>query len=224
MRVLAPFGYFPQLAWFGVFVAVVTTFAQALALTLGAGLLGVGVVYHCSFAVCASFATSYMRKAMARERLADGESSLAFGIANYARSVALSVKGVLEMLRQEQFRLIVAPMVGPAGLVLFMTSRTMANVLAAGLATITNPLTPELARYLNLRDAAKSASVDDRRVAGPGWSSGASRGSGAVLHRTGLRRLGRAVGYRSTPCCLRSSRLACCSWHSRSRPSPFCTA
>ena len=55
--------------------------------------------------------------------------------------------------------MIVAPLVGPAGLVLFMTSRTIANVLAAGLATITIPLTPELARYLNLRDAAKTASV-----------------------------------------------------------------
>ena len=159
VRVLTPFGYFPQLVWFGVFVATVTTLAQALALTLGAGLLGVGIAHHCTFAVCSSLGLSYMRKAIARERLAESDSSYVLGIANYVRSVALSVKGALEMLRQEQFRLILAPLVGPAGLVLFMTSRTIANLLAAGLATITIPLTPELARYLNLRDAAKTASV-----------------------------------------------------------------
>lgn len=159
VRVLTVFGYFSQLAWLGVLVALVTTLAQALALMFGARLLVVGIVYHCSFAVCAAIAALYMRKAIARERLEAYQPSLGMGIANYTRSLVLSVKGLFDMMRQEQFRLIAAPLVGPAGLVLFMTSRTIANVLAAGLATITIPVTPELARYLNLRDAPKTISV-----------------------------------------------------------------
>jgi len=158
-RVLMPFGYYPQLVWFLVLCTVAATLAQVLALTLGAGLLAVGIVYHCTSAAFTSVATSYLRRAIAREGLAQGGSSYALGIANYARSLALSLRGVLEMLRREQFRLIVAPLVGPTALVLFMTSRTVANVLGAGLATIATPLTPELAQYLNLRDARKTASV-----------------------------------------------------------------
>ena len=75
---------------------------------------------------------------------------------NYARSLALSVRGVLEMLRQEQFRLVIAHWSAPAALVLFMTTRTIANLVVAGLGTIAIPLTPELARYLSVRDAAKT--------------------------------------------------------------------
>jgi O-antigen/teichoic acid export membrane protein len=159
IRVLLPFGYFPHVAWFQASVAVATAIAQAVALTLGAKLLAVGVAYHGMFVVCSWLGTFYIRRVITKERLSTSHSSFAFGMVNYARSVVLSVRGVLEKLRQEQFRLIIAPLVGPSALVLFMTTRTIANVVIAGLGTIAIPLTPELARYLSVRDAAKSASV-----------------------------------------------------------------
>jgi len=158
-RVLSPFGYFPHIAWFQASVPVATAIAQAVALMLGGKLLAVGVAYHATFALCSWVGTSYIRRVIARERLSERDPSYAFGIVNYARSLVLSARGALEMLRQEQFRLVIAPLVGPAALVLFMTTRTIANVAVAGLGTIAVPLTPELARYLNLRDAARSASV-----------------------------------------------------------------
>ena len=90
------------------------------------------------------------------------------------------------MLRQEQFRLVIAPLVGPAALVLFMTTRTIANVVVAGLGTIAIPLTPELARYLSVRDAARSASVMSLVWLVLVGGSGARCGGSAVFHRAGV--------------------------------------
>jgi O-antigen/teichoic acid export membrane protein len=157
-RVLLPFGYFPQIGWFQALVPIATIVVQVVALALGAKLLVTGVAYHLTYALCSWVGVSYLRRMIVRERL-NRDRSYVVGILNYRRSLVLSVKGVLDMLRQEQFRIVIAPLVSPAALVLFITTRTLANVFVAGLGTITNPLTPELARFLSLRDATRSTSV-----------------------------------------------------------------
>ena len=149
---------------------------------------------------------------IARERLSERDPSYAFGIVNYARSLVLSVRGVLEMLRQEQFRLVIAPLVGPAALVLFMTTRTIANVVVAGLRTIAIPLMPELARYLSAEGCGQERLGYQPDMARPGRCPGARCGGSAVLHRAGVHGMDTRPGtVRRRVVCPFFSRRACCS-------------
>ncbi|MGH9961335.1 MAG: hypothetical protein ACREBC_30120, partial [Pyrinomonadaceae bacterium] len=68
-RVLAPFGYYPTIAWWQVAGAIVTAVAPAIAVLLGAGLLRAGVVYHLAHALYAVPAVMYVRRTIERERL-----------------------------------------------------------------------------------------------------------------------------------------------------------
>ena len=158
-RVLSPFGYYPKIAWWQVAGAIVTALAPAIAVLLGAGLLKAGVVYYSAHAIYAVAAVTYVRRMIGRENLDSSHADYRYGLSNLFRSLALSFKAVLEMFRHEQFRLVVALILGAGNLVLFVTTRTVANILVAGLATITGPLIPELMRYVNTRDSAKSVAV-----------------------------------------------------------------
>jgi O-antigen/teichoic acid export membrane protein len=154
-RVLVPFGYYPQIAWWQVGGAIVGALAPAIAVSFGADLLEAGIAYQIAYAAYAVPTVLYVRRMTARERLDAGDIDYSYGIANFVRSLVLSFKSVSEMARQEQFRIVVAPLVGAANLVLFVTTRTVANVLVAALATVTGPILPELMRYLNRRDREK---------------------------------------------------------------------
>jgi O-antigen/teichoic acid export membrane protein len=158
-RVLLPFGYFAPIAWWQVAGAIVTAVASAFALRAGGGLLKVGVAYHVTYALYSLVCARYLRRWIVRERLHLADVDYAFGFGNLVRSLAISVKSVLEMFRQEQIRILIAPFVGAASLVLFVTTRTVANVLITGLATITNPVLPELLRYLSNNDAIKTTAI-----------------------------------------------------------------
>lgn len=158
-RVLAPFGYYATIAWWQVAGAIVTALAPAIAVLLGAGLLKAGVVYHLAHAVYAVPTVMCVRRMIEKERLDGSRADYRYGLNNLFQSLALSIRAVLEMFRHEQFRIVIAPLAGAANLVVFVTTRTVANVLVAGLATVTGPLMPELMRYLNEQDSAKSVAV-----------------------------------------------------------------
>jgi O-antigen/teichoic acid export membrane protein len=157
--VLTPFGYYPKIAWWQVVGAMVTALAPAIAVYFGAGLLMAGVAYHVTYAVYATAAVTYVHRMIKKEGLDRSRTDYRYGLNNLLRSLALSFRAVLEMFRQEQFRIVVAPLLGAANLVLFVTTRTVANVIVAGLATVSGPLMPELMRYLNNKDAAKSVAA-----------------------------------------------------------------
>ena len=156
-RVLAPFGYFPAIAWWQVSGAIVAALAPALAVQMGAGLLEAGIVHRMAYTMYEIPAVAYVRRMIGRERLAGRHADYRYGLSNLFLSLALSLKYVCDMFRQEQFRIVIAPLVGPANLVVFVTTRTVANVLVAALATVTGPVMPEFMRYLNNKDAARAS-------------------------------------------------------------------
>jgi O-antigen/teichoic acid export membrane protein len=78
------------------------------------------------------------------------------GFRNFQHSLILSLRSVLDIARTTGTRLILPPLVGVAQLTAFATMRTGANAALQGLSTITNPLLPELMRFLNVRDQQKS--------------------------------------------------------------------
>ncbi len=81
--------------------------------------------------------------------------SARLGFRNFTRSLAVSGKLVLENARQQGVRLVLAPLAGAASLAAFSTMRTGSNVALQGLNTITNPLMPDLMRFLHSRDQAR---------------------------------------------------------------------
>ena len=77
------------------------------------------------------------------------------GLTTVLKSQVLTLKSLLEMLRQVGVRLVLVPLVGMGEMVAFSTMRTGANTALQGLGTITDPILPELMRFLNQRDQAR---------------------------------------------------------------------
>jgi O-antigen/teichoic acid export membrane protein len=156
VRVLTPFGYFPRMAWWGLLAGIVMAVAPAVAVIAGAGLLGAGVALGAaSLLYCVPFFVDMVRL-LRREHITVTRPDFSLGLSNLWKSSALIVKTFLEMARQQGIRIILSPMVGVSQMAAFATMRTGANSVLQGLNTITNPLLPELMRFLVSRDQAKS--------------------------------------------------------------------
>ncbi len=87
-----------------------------------------------------------------KERINYASPSLKIGFQYFRKSITLTIKILLENLKNQGVRLILLPMVGLEKLAAFATIRTGANFSMQGLNTITNPLMPELMRFLHHRD------------------------------------------------------------------------
>lgn len=159
VRVLSPFGYFPRFNWWGVFAAVLTTVSPAVAVLMGCDLLQTGFVL--AIATIAFNIPQFvdMFRLFKKEHIVYTKPSLGMGLSNFFKSLALSARGLLENARQQGARLVLNPLAGSVGLVAFSTMRTGANVALQGLGTITNPLLPELMRFLYQRNQEKSESA-----------------------------------------------------------------
>lgn len=151
-RVLVPFGYYPRMAWWNLFSSIVSLAPPLIAVTLGADLLLVGIVTACTGVVISIAIYVDLFRLLRREKIGFSRPSWRLAGKNFSRSLAISGKIVLEMARGQGIRLIIAPLSGAAGLVAFSTMRTGANIALQGVKTITNPLMPELMRFLHHRD------------------------------------------------------------------------
>lgn len=151
-RVLAPFGYYPRVAWWGFLYAIINALAPLIAVVLGADLLVTGIVASC--AVVGYGIPMYIDffGLMRKEQIRFSRPSWKVGYNNFLHSLVLSGKSLFENIRQQGTRLVLAPLSGAAGLAAFATMRTGANVALQGLNTIVNPLMPDLMRFLHQRD------------------------------------------------------------------------
>ncbi|GGF17776.1 hypothetical protein GCM10011383_31510 [Hymenobacter cavernae] len=155
-RVLAPFGYFPRMAWWNLFNTVVSSIAPVVAVLMGYGLLTAGVVMTLAALITSVPMYWDLLRLLRKEGIPFSKPSFKLGYKNFLRSVAISGKGLLENARQQGARLVLAPLSGAAGLAAFSTMRTGANVALQGLNTVINPLMPELMRFLHQRDQERS--------------------------------------------------------------------
>jgi len=152
VRALEPFGYYPRLAWWGVFLELVKNIAPAIAVVYGADLLYAGVAL--AAATLAFNVPIYldMFSLMRKQQIKFSRPSIRLGYKNFLRSTAVAGKLLLENARQQGVRLVLAPLSGATSLAAFSTMRTGSNVALQGLNTITNPLMPDLMRFLHERD------------------------------------------------------------------------
>jgi len=155
-RALSPFGYFPRMAWWGVIYQIVAALAPLTAVVMGANIVIAAATLGCGLLVLAVFLYVDLFKILKKERIRFVKPSLPIGYSNFAKSLPLLGKAVLENVRQQGVRLILAPLSGAVGLAAFSTMRTGANVALQGLNTIVNPLLPDLMRFLHDRDQPRS--------------------------------------------------------------------
>jgi O-antigen/teichoic acid export membrane protein len=156
VRTLEPFGYYPRLAWWGVFCELVKNIAPAVAVVFGADLLVTGVVLA-AVTIGMNIPIYFdMFRLMRKIQIRFCRPSIKLAYKNFLRSTAVVGKLILENARQQGVRLVLAPFSGAAALAAFSTMRTASNVALQGLNTITNPLMPDLMRFLHGRDQVRS--------------------------------------------------------------------
>jgi O-antigen/teichoic acid export membrane protein len=158
-RVLAPFGYYPRMAWWNFFSAIVGSAASVTAVVRGAGLLEVGLVSTGTTVVLSIPLYFDLLRLVRKERIPFSPPSWQIAKTNFLLSLALSGKILLDNMRQQGVRIVLAPLSGLAGLAAFSTMRTGANGALQGLNSITQPLMPDLVRFLQQRDQARSESA-----------------------------------------------------------------
>ena len=156
VRVLAPFGYYPRMAWWSFFYAIVAAVSPLTAVVMGADLLMASLVLTLSCLTTGLFLYVDLFRLLKKERIRFIKPSLALGYSNFSKSLPLLGKSLFENVRQQGVRLVLAPLAGPAALAAFSTMRTGANVALQGLNTIVNPILPDLMRFLHDRDQPRS--------------------------------------------------------------------
>lgn len=156
VRVLAPFGHYPRMAWWGFMYAIISAGAPLVAVVLGGDLLMASVAFTAGSLFYAVLLVIDMSKLLRREKIRFIKPSLALGYSNFVKSLPILGKSLFENVRQQGVRLVLAPLAGPIGLAAFSTMRTGANVALQGLNTIINPLLPDLIRFLHDRDQPRS--------------------------------------------------------------------
>ncbi len=155
-QALSPLGYFPRFSWWGVGMIVFTNICPIISVLVGNSFFETGIIWVVSIFIVNIPLGMETWRLLVKEKLHPVTINLKLGLKNFRDSQILTLKTLLEMIRQQGFRILLVPLSGESGMVAFVTMRTGANVAIQGLATITNPLLPELMRFLNQRDQKRS--------------------------------------------------------------------
>lgn len=156
VRILSAFGYFAVLAWWGVFMSLAIAIAPAVVVAFGGSFLAAGQAMAAITVLVNIPLFIFMIKCLQRHDLFPIQIDLALGLRHLGRSQLVTARTFLDMLRQQGVRIVMAPLAGAAELAAFSTTRTGANLALQAVGTITQPLMPELMRFLNARDQARS--------------------------------------------------------------------
>lgn len=152
VRLLAPLGYYPKMAWWGVRMNAANVLAPGIAVVLGAGIKGAGLTLMAVVLVFNLWMLVEIRRILRFVGFSFRPPVPRVGALALWHAQVLALTKLLGMARESGPRLILVPLAGAEGLAGFATMRTAAGVSRQGLATITGPLMPELMRVLKDRD------------------------------------------------------------------------
>lgn len=156
VRSLSPFGHYSRFAWWQTILQSVMLIAPVVAVISGGGLLEAGItMLGATFFINIGLLLN-VKLLYNKEEITIVKPTWSLGLYNFRQSLMLTLKAVLEMFRQQGARLILSPLGGAKEMAAFATMRTGANVASQGLSSITNPLMPELMRFLTQKDQARS--------------------------------------------------------------------
>ena len=151
VRVLCAVGYYSRYAWMGLPYVILNAAVPVIVLSRGGSLLAVGLSQ-----VATTFIFNFLWLMDAiwiakRHNLAYAMPDLRLGFQTLYRSIYVLLRLFLEMARQNGFRLVMLPIVGPVRLAEFSTQRTVGNTAFQCMNSVYAPLLPELMRYVRDR-------------------------------------------------------------------------
>jgi O-antigen/teichoic acid export membrane protein len=155
-RAVAPYGYFPRMTWWGTILATATAVVSGVAVALGADLLET-VIYI----TIATFVVNVpihldMWRMFRRHHLHPVRPDWRMGGRNVGRSLAIALAAVLDISRQQGVRIFLGAIIGVTEMTAFSTMRTMSNLSLQGIGTITNPIMPEIMKFLRERGSERT--------------------------------------------------------------------
>jgi len=158
-RAVAPYGQFPRMTWWGTALAVVQAVTTGLAVALGADLF-----YTVLSIVIAGFIVNIgihldMWRMFRVYGLYPIRPNWRVGYQNVIRSLVIALGAVLDISRQQGVRIFLGALIGVKQMTAFSTMRTMSNLSLQGIGTITNPIMPEIMRFLGEKDAEKTGAT-----------------------------------------------------------------
>jgi len=154
-RLVMVYGYFARFGWWGVMTALAVSLASAIAVLLGANLLETIII-----TTLANFLINLpvfwdLWRLFRKHQILVCVPDWLLGAQQIARSFALSSATVFDLIRQQGIRMFLSGSVGVAQMTAFATIRTLSNISLQGVGTITNPLLPEMMRYLRNKEQDK---------------------------------------------------------------------
>ncbi len=155
-RLVYPYGDYPRMTWWTTLLAIVMALTQAVAVVLGADLLQTVVWVIVSGLVVNIPIHLDLWRLLRSYGLYPVAPNWRLGLRNFRHSLAISLGTVLDNLRQQGVRIFLGALVGVAEMTAFSTMRTMSNLSLQGIGTITNPIMPEIMRFLRERDSQRT--------------------------------------------------------------------
>jgi O-antigen/teichoic acid export membrane protein len=155
-RAVYPYGHFARMNWWGTILAFVQALTSGVAVALGADLL-----HTVLWIVIAGFIVNIpihldMWRMFRRHKLHPVRPDWKMGYQNVSRSLLVALGTVLDISRQQGVRIFLGALVGVEQMTAFSTMRTMSNLSLQGIGTITNPIMPEIMRFLRDKDTERT--------------------------------------------------------------------
>ncbi|PHY12372.1 hypothetical protein CSW58_13095 [Caulobacter sp. B11] len=151
-RAIVRLGHYPRTAWWGVASTIVTSIAPLIGVALGGNILVAGLwLAGGTLAINTPLLADFIR-VWRRDGARFPPPDLGLAARNAFLSLGVTGRDILNQVRQQGIRLVLAPAVGVAQMTAFSTTRTGANVALQGLSSIMGPFEPELLRFLRDRD------------------------------------------------------------------------
>jgi O-antigen/teichoic acid export membrane protein len=156
LRAMTAYGYFPRVTWWSAAMSIAGALTSALAVTAGADLLWTVIwIAITTVAINIAFHLDLWRL-LRQHQLYPVRPDWRFGLRNLVRSLAIAMTAVLDISRLQGVRIFLGGLVGIAEMTAFATMRTMNNLSLQGIGTITNPMMPEIMRFLHARDSERA--------------------------------------------------------------------
>jgi O-antigen/teichoic acid export membrane protein len=158
-RVVIAYGYFPRMIWWGTGLAIVQALISGIVVALGAHLL-MTVFFTVLAGVLVNIPIHFdMWQMFRRHEFHRVKPNWQLGFKNVGRSLAIALGAVLDISRQQGVRVFLGALVGVTQMTEFSTTRTMSNLSLQGIQTVTQPVMPEMMKFLRERDAERTNAI-----------------------------------------------------------------
>jgi O-antigen/teichoic acid export membrane protein len=155
-RALAPYGHFPRMSWWNTLFAVVAALTSGLAVLFGADLMWTVI-----WTTTAGLVTNIpfyrdIWRLFRHHGLYPIRMDWKLGLRSVAHSLAIASTAVLDISRLQGVRIFLGALLGIREMAAFATMVTISNLSMQGIGAITNPVMPEIMKFLREKDSERT--------------------------------------------------------------------